>query len=1042
MSTETEKLKVFVSYSRTDSAFADQLVLLLEDRGFEAIIDRHDIGPAEEWKKRLGELIFSCDKVVFVLTKRSATSKICKWEVERAVRLQKPMIPVIIRPIEGVTPPQQLADLQYIRFYKDSDIEGSGIFNGAILLEQALKTDLAWMRQQTRLLEQAQRYKRESIDALLLRGEELASAISWATLTPRELEVPTQIADFISISEKSENLRIEEAKANFEEREAAIENARRAVEEQEIARQSADKASRRLRLVALAGSAIAAVLIVIAGYFSAKTQGKTLELEITQIILEEQSSNFIAREARSIFDSENGDHTESLLMALRADPADQRNQAPGAFGYPEAQSILQAALIANRLKTEQRFEGTGVADLLLNADGIIAAAFAFQNGVDIIDIKDGSTVRIVEEGISVKSLDLSPDGNLLAVGFSESLVKFYDATTGDRIREFSLRDSFSPNQPEIAKPPYVAVSYSSDDNIQDVAISADNNSLIARSARGALQIWDLQTNEASNLFGDVDFEVLDFVAIPNDRLVTVSEDYDESDQLVYFARHWDLSTGEVLNQNELDKKPTSVEVSSNSRKVALGFDDGELYVTDFFTEENEVSFDVAGSTILDISFSPDGNFVATLTDDNRIRVFDLLSETQTDVFSGHRGGTSFLQFFLDGSSLVSSGHDHDIRSWNYQSELSVQEISDLKLALIGTHFSSQKDIIASVDEDDGKVGFWDVGKKQFSLKLGSESENAETADIAIDGSTIALGHSDARVSIWDMNSGELLTTINQFRNDEELVEAITIVKISPDASLVATATDYGTLSLWNLKTGEPVGQMVEYEVSDVIRISFSGDGARLVSVANDYAGTATIWNTQTGDQLWQTENVIDAVFSPKHNILAVAKEADRGRSLELLAADSGALVDEILDDRLKTHRLGTFWRLDFSPDGRFFTSATETSGTEVFHTDTRALLFVLTSPETNFPLAEFSQDGRQILTVGEERSAVLWQMPDILFASPIDQVQIACDLLRSSGAQMSFSDADIEAYPILKMQLNEPDMVEAGPGELRLKSPCSTSTSP
>ena len=54
---QTEKLKVFVSYSRADVAFADQLVCMLQERGFDPIIDRRDIDPAEPWKERLGAKI-------------------------------------------------------------------------------------------------------------------------------------------------------------------------------------------------------------------------------------------------------------------------------------------------------------------------------------------------------------------------------------------------------------------------------------------------------------------------------------------------------------------------------------------------------------------------------------------------------------------------------------------------------------------------------------------------------------------------------------------------------------------------------------------------------------------------------------------------------------------------------------------------------------------------------------------------------------------------------------------------------------------------
>lgn len=45
--TETGKLKVFLSYSRKDSAFAQELLAGLELLGFEAYLDKEDIAPGE-----------------------------------------------------------------------------------------------------------------------------------------------------------------------------------------------------------------------------------------------------------------------------------------------------------------------------------------------------------------------------------------------------------------------------------------------------------------------------------------------------------------------------------------------------------------------------------------------------------------------------------------------------------------------------------------------------------------------------------------------------------------------------------------------------------------------------------------------------------------------------------------------------------------------------------------------------------------------------------------------------------------------------------
>ena len=59
MADAAKSLKVFVSYSRTDVEFADQLVLALQDRGFEPILDRHDMSGGENWRERLGKLILT-----------------------------------------------------------------------------------------------------------------------------------------------------------------------------------------------------------------------------------------------------------------------------------------------------------------------------------------------------------------------------------------------------------------------------------------------------------------------------------------------------------------------------------------------------------------------------------------------------------------------------------------------------------------------------------------------------------------------------------------------------------------------------------------------------------------------------------------------------------------------------------------------------------------------------------------------------------------------------------------------------------------------
>jgi TIR domain len=110
------KLRVFISYSRDDLDFADQLDATLRIGGFDTSIDRHAISGGEEWQRRLGNLIRKADTVVFVLSPSSTGSDVCAWEVDEAVRGGKRIIPAVPRPLDGANPPQHLRDLNFVSF--------------------------------------------------------------------------------------------------------------------------------------------------------------------------------------------------------------------------------------------------------------------------------------------------------------------------------------------------------------------------------------------------------------------------------------------------------------------------------------------------------------------------------------------------------------------------------------------------------------------------------------------------------------------------------------------------------------------------------------------------------------------------------------------------------------------------------------------------------------------------------------------------------------------------------------------------------------
>jgi hypothetical protein len=218
-SSDKEKLRVFISYSRDDLDFADQLDAALSACGFDCIIDRHRISGGEDWKRRLGNLISEADTVVFVLTPTSARSEICTWEAKEAERLGKRILPVIQRPLEGVSPPPQLRERNYLFFYADPKAApGAGFGTGLAKLVAALNTDFDWLREHTRYLQRAIEWDRGGRPAnRLLSGDDIAEAKAWVARRPKGAPEPTALhLDFIRASEEEAEARLSEQRKQLE----------------------------------------------------------------------------------------------------------------------------------------------------------------------------------------------------------------------------------------------------------------------------------------------------------------------------------------------------------------------------------------------------------------------------------------------------------------------------------------------------------------------------------------------------------------------------------------------------------------------------------------------------------------------------------------------------------------------------------------------------------------------------------------------------------------------------------------------------------
>jgi uncharacterized protein YecT (DUF1311 family) len=244
----SKSLRVFLSYSRVDARFVDELAAGLPLVGnFDVTLDRHSIETGVDWKERLQDLIEEADAVVFVLSPDFLQSGECGWEVEAAAELGKRLVPVLHRPLENHPVPPELGSINYV------DAIASGTLIDTLkTLGKTLKTDLGWLKQSTRLLNLAQDWdEADRPDNRLLLAADIESATDWLETTPKGLVITDLQRDYVNASSAAFALRQDEEQRRLE----ALAEANRKTAE----------TAQRGRKRAMIGFALSAVLALAAG---------------------------------------------------------------------------------------------------------------------------------------------------------------------------------------------------------------------------------------------------------------------------------------------------------------------------------------------------------------------------------------------------------------------------------------------------------------------------------------------------------------------------------------------------------------------------------------------------------------------------------------------------------------------------------------------------------------------------------------------------------------------------------------------------------
>ncbi len=558
-----------------------------------------------------------------------------------------------------------------------------------------------------------------------------------------------------------------------------------------------------------------------------------------------------------------------------------------------------------RLGTLRMRYSTGIGDLIYLPDG--RAAVAAGGKVDIWDTADGQIVEShAVTDASVTGINVSADGTRLLVADSNSLVREYDLTTAEEIRQWPTEQSslqsahYSPDETHVlttgSRPPTIK-EWDLDSGDELVSITGKmhyfHEAIYDAAGETACVVGGAGSNEVISQFDLATGEMLktwlkDYYT--HDRSIVLSEDGErilvgsrhsatewllssheqqgkftghhghavtavayckEPEQLLTGSRdgsirRWDRLTGDILLRwFPHEAYAAHIRVSPDGKWV-LSYGRGQVAVSSIEDGSPRVAWDRHGGPVQAVATLPGGRCVSGSAD-STLRVWDTTTGDALATIGSVGIGAFSVATSADGSRVAAGCKDGIVREYGMPGGELLRELKGhLGYVRSVTYTPKGHHLLSSAG--DGTVRVWGAEGDTPTKILEGHRGGVLSVAVSPDGQSALTGGRDATVRLWDLRSGATTRVMEAHRG---WVEGVTF---TGDGQAVSVARD-GRLISWNLATGEP---LQEIEAGGALyAIALSADGASIYAGGSGVAGE---WDVATGARIRELAGHQGTVF--------------------------------------------------------------------------------------------------------------------------------------------------------------------------------------
>jgi len=388
--------------------------------------------------------------------------------------------------------------------------------------------------------------------------------------------------------------------------------------------------------------------------------------------------------------------------------------------------------------------------------------------------------------------------------------------------------------------------------ISGLVFSRDGQTVASSGAEGTIRLWEARTGRQRLRIDSGDGAVCGLALSPDGKVLASASNSVGADPSLNRGRvmFWDFPTGRrLLKIEKAGLMFLDVAFSPDGKALAAGGEDGCIYLWDAATGEQRRRIRAHQRTFTSfvwVVFSPDGRVLASTDRDAAIRLWDPATGREVHkVYVGWHRSFSRPAFSPDGKTLAAAAclsdpaamSEQRVVLWDAATGKERLHLKGQDYAGMAVAFSPDGKTLASADAG-GTVVLWDPVKGTERLRLRMPGGVGHLA-FSADGRTLAGSYGMAH--LWDVASGrELATTAAAHKG------AVTQVLFAPGGRTLVTASDDGTVRLWDPATGRQ-RRALQGHGEWVRAIALSGDGRTLASLG--LGDRVRLWDLASGKPL-------------------------------------------------------------------------------------------------------------------------------------------------------------------------------------------------